>query len=209
MEACIIGWHAARIARGQLEVDPDDSPLQKTGEPPPFDAEAFAAAHERTEQLGLIGSLGNGSYSVEFPWDPGALSRQFAIPELRAKLIADGTHTSEDLDRLAGATSFMQVINNERHALYGNGVLSRLEIPTDTDETTASSLIDELNRWELSGSDLPPLFGAWCMGPRAPTFVSFLPNQFCVPGLLQNLLYWTLVRHSRVRDWLTASRISN
>jgi hypothetical protein len=52
---------------------------------------------------------------------------------------------------------------------------------------------------------MPPLFGAWCVGERAVTFVSFTPNQFCLPGLLQNLLAWALVRHECVRLWLDSS----
>jgi hypothetical protein len=135
----------------------------------------------------------------------------FAWPDLRAKLLANGEYTEEQLDRMSGPTSLLQIVTDQPHSLYGNGVLIRLELPVPFDEHTGPALIDELNRWELSGADLPPLFGAWCLGPRAPTFVTFLPNQYCVglPGLLQNFAVWSHGRHVRVRNWLQASRTRN
>lgn len=208
-EAMVIAWHAARMARSEFSVDPDLSPLTRTDEAPPFDTADFDAVNSLADQHGLVATLGEHQFTVEFPWDPGARSRLFAKEELREKLLAGGDRTPEEVDRLGGRTSLLQILTTEPHPLYGNGVLCRLEIPVATDDDKAASLIDELNRWELSGDDLPPLFGAWCMGPRAPTFVTFIPNQYCVPGLLQNLYVWAQGRHGRVRDWLEASTTHN
>ena len=210
-EAAIIGWHAARIVHGPLEMDPDSSPLTQVMEPAPYDSADFEAAKAIADRFGAFGTLGDSGLTVEFPWDDGAVSRMFALPDFRTKLLADGEHTEEQLDRMAGRTTLFQLVTDQPHSVYGNGVLARLELPIAFDEQTGPALIDELNRWELSGIDLPPLFGAWCLGPRAPTFVSFIPNQYCVglPGLLQNLTVWAHGRHVRARHWLQASRTRN
>jgi hypothetical protein len=210
-EAAIIGWHAARLVHGPLEMDPDLSPLTQVKDPAPYDAADFEAAKAITDRFPAFGTLGDAGLTVEFPWDDGAVSRMFAWPDLRAKLLADGEHTEEQLERTAGRTSLFQLVTDQPHSLYGNGVLARLELPVAFDEQTGPALIDELNRWELSGIDLPPLFGAWCLGPRAPTFVSFIPNQYSVglPGLLQNLTVWAHGRHVRARHWLNASKTRN
>jgi hypothetical protein len=63
-------------------------------------------------------------------------------------------------------------------------------------------MVNELNAWELSAADLPPHFGAWCVGHRAPAYISFLPTQFCVAGILLNLVVWMAARQARVREWL-------
>jgi energy-coupling factor transporter ATP-binding protein EcfA2 len=105
----------------------------------------------------------------------------------------------------SGKTSLLRVTSTLPHTLYGNGVHARLEIPVFGSASEAAALADELNRWELCGADLPPLFGAWSAGPRAPTFVCFIPNQFCLPGLPLTLTVWALARHRHVRQWLSGS----
>ena len=210
-EAAIIGWHAARLAHGQMEIDPDQSPLIQVKDPPPYDTADFEAAKAYSDRFKALGTLGDAGLTVEFPWEDGAVSRMFAYPDFRAKLLEGREYTQEELDRMAGMTSLLQLVTDQPHSLYGNGVLLRLELPVAFDPDTGTALVDELNRWELSGMDLPPLFGVWCLGPRAPTFVNFIPNQYCVgiPGLLQNLVVWTHARHVRVRQWLNAPRARN
>ena len=95
------------------------------------------------------------------------------------------------------------------HPLYGNGVLCQLEIPLPVKGALTANLVDELNRWELSGADLAPLFGSWCVGNRAPAFVSFVPNQFCFPGMPRYLTVWAAARQGRVRQWLSGSTTEN
>ncbi len=200
-EAAVVGWHAAMLARGQFETDPDDSPLAMTDTPPPYGPEDFLDAKAYSDQLGLIGSLGDDEFTCEIPWDPGAVSNLFH--HLREQLLETGEFTSEELDRVAGRTSLFRVTSTVPHPLYGNGVLSRLEIPIALGEGDTAKLVDRLNRWELERPDLPPLYGAWCIGDRAPTFVSFAPTQYCGPGLLQNLTSWSLQRAMRVQALLS------
>lgn len=107
------------------------------------------------------------------------------------------------LPRRNGA-SVLHVRSTERHSLYGSGMLSTLELPIPLDRAGLAELVDQLNRWELSGPDLPPRLGAWCLGPRAPTYVSFVPSLLCVPGIVVSLAAWGRARHVRVSQWLEA-----
>src|SRR5262249_54134767 len=134
------------------------------------------------------------------PWDPGARSNLFADGDLREKAAKDLGLSEEELDRMGGKTSLLQ-LKSMTHPLYGSGVMSLLEIPVPLSARTPE-LACELNRWELSTPELPPFFGAWCAGKRSPAFVTFVPSQFCFPGLLHNLTTWARVRHGMVRQWL-------
>lgn len=205
-EAAIIGWHAAVLGHRMFEIDPEQSPLHQTNGPSPYGSPDLEMAKAATDGAGCCGTLSPGVFTVEFEWDPGAVSMSYQQPDLRREILAEGEYSAEDLDRLGGRTCLFQVHTNERHSLYGNGVLCTLELPVTFDPETGGEKANDLNLWELSGLDLPPLFGSWCIGPRGPTFVTFIPNQFCLPGLLQNLTTWAYVRSGRVREWLTASQ---
>lgn len=174
-QATIIGWHSQCLAQGLYKVEPNQGPLAHADEPARVDQSEFAAAKSMSDRLGLKGTLQEGSYSVEFPWE------QPGVP---------------------GRTSLLWVRTAERHSLYGNGVLSTLELPVPVDVKNLPQLVDELNGWELGEPDLPPLFGAWCIGPRAPTFISFVPTLLCVPGLVMGLASWARARHARAQQWV-------
>lgn len=198
MEAMTVGWHAACLARQIWETDPENSPLSDTDVPPPFSEADFAFAKEFTDHGGHLGTLGEQGLTVEFAWDPGAVSNLFLYGDVRERMLQEGGCTEADLDRLGGRTSLLQVKTSERHALYGNGVFCSLEIPLSIAEPKASRLVTLLNQWELMSPELPPLFGAWCVGPRAPAFVTFIPNQCCIPRLLRYLTVWAEARHQRL-----------
>lgn len=209
-QAALVGWHAALFVRGQFSLNPGQSSgLAITDEPPPFELADFEAAKSYTDNLGFLGSLGNHHFTVEFPWAAGAISNLFLYNKYRNKLLENFAEVSTyDLEKMAGATSLFQIFYC-KHPLYGNGIFSQLEIPLPIKGKVSTNLVNELNHWELSGADLPPLFGAWCVGNRAPAFVSFIPNQFCLPGILVNLTAWARARHDRVRQWLGGSTTAN
>jgi hypothetical protein len=196
-EAVIMGWHAGSLARNRYRIDPEKSPLNGTEATPPYSLADFEAAKALTDRMGLIGSASEKHFTCEFPWDPGAASNLFR--HQREHLLESGEYTPEELDRLSGRTVLFWLTSTEPHPLYGNGILCRLELPLPLDAANSAGLVDQLNRWELSQPDFPPLYGAWCIGSRAPTFVTFVPNQFCLPGLLQNLTVWSRQRALGVR----------
>ena len=200
MEAAIVGWHAARLARGQFRGDPALCPLVVTDKAPPYESADYEAAKSLGDGRGYLGTLEDKHYTVEVPWDPGAVSNMFSLAPLADALRKEGA-TDDHIARVSGRTGLLQ-IGQVDHPLYGPGVQSRLELPLAVDGDRGHRLVTRLNVWELGAPDLPPQFGSWCIGHRAPTFVSFFPTQLCVPGLLSNLFIWNMARFFRVREWL-------
>lgn len=208
MEAASVCWHAARLSAGQLEANPESSLFSDTDKMPPYVQADFEAVKSLIDtQRGFFGSLGDFHYTVEFPWDSGALSSSFNSEEFQVHAREAG-YTDEQIAIAGGRTSLFQIMFIQ-HPMYGWGLQSRLELPVSPEGGSAVALVDELNRWELSGPDLPPMFGAWCLGERAPTFLTFIPTQMCLPGLVYNLTVWNMVRHFRVRDWLPDKPMSS
>ena len=203
MQAAFMHWHVAKIVRGQFECDPELSPLERVNDPAPYSQADYESVKERMDGHRFYGTLGSLYYTCEFPWDDGAVSNVFGLDDARAQLEARGV-SSEAIEAAGGRTSLFQ-IQNMRHPLYGNGVQARLEIPLSAEHEEAARVATELKIWELDTPDLPPLFGAWCVGPRSPAFVTFVPNQLCLPGLLHNLAVWAMVRHFRVRRWVEST----
>ena len=143
------------------------------------------------------------NFTVEFPWEVGAATNLLTREEFRESLRVVHRLSEEQLDRMAGKTNLLQIRIGE-HPLYGKGVHSTLELPMAPDDPATVHMVNALNAWELSVADLPPHFGAWCIGNRAPgSYVSFMPTQFCIPGLL-HLTIWMAARQARVRECLHA-----
>jgi hypothetical protein len=68
-------------------------------------------------------------------------------------------------------------------------------------------VIQELNKMEMTPHDLPPHFGAWCIGLRGnnPAYVSFLPNVLHQKkGIAVNVSIWALHR----ANWANSMLIS-
>lgn len=190
--------------RNELRGNPVDSPLNLTNQEAPFDNADFEAIKATTDRSGYLGSLGDRHFTVEIPWEVGAKTNLLLQEDVRESARVSLGLSEEHLDRMAGKTSLLQIRSTE-HPLYGKGICSTLELPLSFEAPATAKVANELNAWELSGADLAPHFGSWCVGNRALSYVSFMPTQFCVPGLLHNLTVWMVARHVRVREWLMAS----
>lgn len=177
MQAAFMHWHVARLVRGQFECDPNLSPLENVDDPTPYSQADYESVKERMDTYRFLGTLDALHYTCEFPWERGAVSNIFGVEGARELLEEHGVD-EDTLEAAGGRTSLFQV-QSMRHPLYGNGVQARLEIPLSGEAEEAARLASELNLWELATPDTPPLFGAWCVGPRSPAFVTFVPNQLC------------------------------
>ena len=95
-------------------------------------------------------------------------------------------------------TALWQMMADQPHPEMGSGLFCLLNMPqTFEDEKKLSSVLTELNRMEMKGHDLPPHFGAWCVGGRQnnPAYVAFLPNGLhSSRGIALNMSIWAMTR---------------
>jgi hypothetical protein len=88
--------------------------------------------------------------------------------------------------------------SRQPHPEFGGGLFYLLEMPQSIDnEVKLERVIASLNRHEMTGGDLPPHFGAWCVGGRGdnPAYVSFLPNALhATAGIATNMSIWAFNR---------------
>jgi len=205
-ESRVIAWHANRMLRGQFDEPPTSSPLSLTTTLAPFEASEFETLRVLAIEQGLFAHREERHIWIEFPWEEGAVSRTFASPGLRARLIAQGRVTSEVIDRMAGRTSQLQIGAIESHPLFGHGLAATLEIPVAPTEGNGAAIVDELNRWEVFTEGQPPMLGTWRLMSGSLAFTSYLPTQYCtdLPNLLQHLYTWFRLRDLRVRKWFDA-----
>lgn len=76
-------------------------------------------------------------------------------------------------------TALWQMKSDEPHPELGGGLFCLLQMPHQIEnDERLHKVIQELNKMEIAPHDLPPHFGAWCIGQRGnnPAYVSFLPN---------------------------------
>lgn len=203
-EAIVIGWNAARIARKS----PGQCHLGMMSEDPQFDDEDFRSLKEFINRIGRFYTLGDRHWAAEFPWDDGAVTSVFPREEFREHARRSSELSDERIDQYTGRTSLLRIRITE-HPFYGKGVFATLELPVEPDHSLSVPLAMELNDWELTTAHLPPHFGAWCLGERALSYVSFMPTQYCVPDLLPNLTVWMSARQHRVRELLLDSPTSH
>ena len=191
-EATILGWYANRIAARAFRATAEECPLEQVQDLSSFLSQIDACG-DICEALGYIASPGDSRLSVEFPWEPGAVSRMFRAP-LPPKV--SNQWSEEELQRLGGDTALLTATTTEVHSLYGPGLLVGLQIPVELRSEDAADFINALNRWELSAADTPPLFGSWSLDQRGPTFTTFIPGFLGtqIAGILQSMLIWNQQR---------------
>ena len=194
--------------RAEARGAPEESPLDFAEQDAPIDDAHLAEVRAMVDRGGFACTFEAGEgLTAEFPWAAGAWTHALRDPVLRAQFRTEFGRSEEELDQMAGDTSLLQ-IRRYAHPLYGKGLLATLELPMTPDDAAHARMVNALNAWELSGADLPPLFGAWCIGSRQrPAYASFMPTQYCmqVPGLVINIAIWMMTRQARVRAWLQVS----
>lgn len=119
---------------------------------------------------------------------------------------ADGLELTAEFGLEAAATSaigghrtaLLQVDGAAFHPSLGRGLLCVLQMPDRIDDKRRlAHLVNRLNQLEMESTDLPPHFGAWCIGKQGnnPAYVTFLPNAaHAIAGVAVNLAVWSAVR---------------
>lgn len=105
-------------------------------------------------------------------------------------------------------TALWQMKSDEPHPELGGGLFCILQMPHQIEnDERLHKVIQELNKMEMTPHDLPPHFGAWCIGLRGnnPAYVSFLPNVLHQKkGIAVNVSIWALHR----ANWANSMLIS-
>lgn len=96
------------------------------------------------------------------------------------------------------ATSLLKLKSDQPHPELGGGLFCLLEMPHRiADKERLHQLSQQLNLMEMAAHDLPPHFGAWCVGSLGNNlaYVSFLPNELHhATGIASNYAFWSLSR---------------
>jgi hypothetical protein len=108
---------------------------------------------------------------------------------------ADGRRLGAQLPFGSGK-ALLAVSANERHSLYGEGLLILLTLPPGviSDSPLDGELILRMNLRDAGSRELNHFLGSWCLGPGAgrrgftPTFLTFIPAAWCNPILAENLI---------------------
>lgn len=199
-------WQVEMLVSGVGSLDAESCVLAYSDDAHPHSPEAFNdAAQLCVPRLGY-GQAHGQQLTIEFPWDEGAISHSFKAPEMQDFLRTQGWEDSQ-IQAAGGRTSLL-TIKNDRHRLWGNGLLAQLELPVDLNFGEGAFVnLNHLNRIEFDTIDAPPMFGAWTLSPMLnPCFKSFFPNQYssAVPGLVVNLCAWSQQRAFKAKDWVRA-----
>lgn len=97
-------------------------------------------------------------------------------------------------------TALFQLLADKPHPELKGGLFSILQMPHQiSDEKHLHEICVRLNNMEMAAHDLPPHFGAWCVGQleNNPAYISFLPNELhLVSGIAVNAAAWAIGRAS-------------
>lgn len=175
------------IASGDARFGPAYFGASDSDKPPPYGVADFEELREFAQSKGFVATASPGGFGVEFEWDPGAISALH-------NLLSEGLDYkwSESQTR----TALCQILTTEKHPNLGRGLLASLRLPLNfSSQEQLVKVVTWLNRFEASSYDMPPLFGAWCIGPQnTVAFVCFVQNELCIPGLHWNLFTWMYSR---------------
>ena len=100
-------------------------------------------------------------------------------------------------------TALWQIKADQPHPEMGSGLLCLLNMPhAFEDKNKLSSVLAELNRNEMKARDLPPHFGAWCVGDRQnnPAYVAFLPNALHSSHAIARTMSLWAMRRAQIAD---------
>jgi len=170
------GMHHFRGARD--EFTSEGIALPGWDEPSRWGSREFEAASEALRQRGAFANAGENGLTVEFPWEPGAMSAL-----------------------LGHRTSLLRIRADQSHPATGNGLFYRLDLPLSLTNDEAQQCAARLNRTEITAVDVPPFFGAWGVKPKSGTlsFGGFWPNVMYRPGTVSNIAFWTWARSQFAR----------
>ena len=194
-ELAVIEWHFQRLLSARPHATPEECVVTQYVRLPDWISGWFDFAGKTLREQGYCCNAGETGLTVEFPWDDGAFSSGLDFSDLHDEL---GLPKAE-AQRMNGQTSLF-TLRSEVHPMYGAGLLANLVLPVRCEgEAFAYQLCAQLNEMELEANFGPPQFGAWVLGDRGITHVTFTPAEFLVANLPMNLSTWARVRSAQTR----------
>jgi hypothetical protein len=104
----------------------------------------------------------------------------------------DGSAVNSFFFKGGGRTALLQVLTDRPHSELGGGLFCLLQMPVSL--SNVEQACAQLNKTEMAAQDLPPHFGAWCVGQfkTNPAYISFFPNELhrFVGGIAVNIAIW-------------------
>ncbi len=163
-------------------------------------AESLLGAMRRT----FSGEEANDSPSEwteeDFEQAEGYLSRMSVCTTGGLGLTAEFGLRDGEISAAAGhhRTALWRMNADQPHPEMGGGLFCLLQLPHEVeDESRLNKILIQLNQMEMAPHDLPPHFGAWCVGNLGnnPAYVSFVPNSLHeVNGIAVNFSIWAFAR---------------
>ncbi len=202
-EAYMCVGYAAAIAGLWRPDSPAKFGLSDHDQAPPYADPDFEEALDWATEQGCDATYSGGGIAAEFPWDPGAYSASWSTDGAGEYAIEAGIISQEELDTMRGKTSLFTLLSTECHPFFGNGLLGLVELPLSVSAEALPIVCATLNRWEHESPDLSPSLGAWCQGNHGgPAFVTFIPNELCLPTLPKKMTAWAGHRAHRAHFFL-------
>lgn len=115
-------------------------------------------------------------------------------------LTAEFSLGAENVSAMMGdrKTALWELRADQPHPDLGGGLFCLLQLPHQIpDLSVLGNILNHLNRLEMAPQDLPPHFGAWCVGRLGnnPAYQFFLPNGLqSVFGIAVNVSGWANIR---------------
>ena len=138
-EATVLGWYTEHLAAHQFSATAEECPVEHMPDGSPFLGDIDPCLKISEGLFRYMASPCKGGFTVEFPWDAGAVSHMFRGP--LAPALSQGLST-EDIERLGGNTALMAATTTEPHSLYGPGLLVGLQIPVQVRGEDAAEFIN-------------------------------------------------------------------
>jgi hypothetical protein len=143
--------------------------------------ESFASVARLLRRDGLFCNADSSGLTVEFPWDPGAVSAA-----------------------VGHRTSLLMMHRNMVHPVLGNGLFFRLALPQRFEEKLSFDVLNAMNVADAYAVNAPPFFGAWCADQRGEflNYIGFWPNMLYRPGTVRAITQWMMARSVMAKEIL-------
>ncbi|MFV1969207.1 MAG: hypothetical protein ACC628_27615 [Pirellulaceae bacterium] len=170
-----------------INVDERDMDYPAWGSASPWGKSEFAYANNMLRRAGFCANASESGLTVEFPWDEGASSAM-----------------------LGDCTSLMRFQSDMPHPVAGRGLFFRLDLPLTLERRQLAECANYLNVLETTGTNLPPIFGAWCsqLDNGTLSFIGFWPNCMYKAGTVANIASWCRVRSRIARQAIGNLRLA-